>query len=87
MKLQLKTNKKIKVSFVLSMITVLTILVELYLAYIYLYPNLNVSDESIQTRDIVRVDLKAYQKTIDLLNKLETYQPGPLGLQRTNPFE
>ena len=85
MKLQLKINK-LKISTLLAGVMVLAICVEIYLAYAYLYPNLNVSDDLITTKDIVRVDLKSYQETIDLLNELEAYQPPPLDLPRTNPF-
>ncbi len=72
---------------ILTTAMILAILVEVYLAYVYLYPNLNVSDDLITTKDIVRVDLKSYDQTIELLNGLETYQPTPLNLPRPNPYK
>ena len=80
-------NSKLKASMLMNLLLLVAILIELYLAYVYLYPNLNISDETIGTRDVVRVDLKSYEQTINLLNSLESYTPTPLNLPRSNPFQ
>jgi len=85
MKLQLQVNK-IKVNLLLSIATILVVLIEIYLAYVYLYPNLNVAEDLITVKDIVRVDLKSYDQTINLLDNLESYQAPPLNLPR-NPYQ
>gem|GEM_PF-4709835 len=68
------------------MLLLLALVVQGYLVYKYLYPNLNVSDDILTIKDIVRVDLKSYQDTINLLNDLENYVPVSDDLIRLNPF-
>ncbi|HYE22511.1 MAG TPA: hypothetical protein VD998_02895 [Verrucomicrobiae bacterium] len=84
--MKLPQIQKIKVSILLQMLLLLALVVQGYLVYKYLYPNLNVSDDILTIKDIVRVDLKSYQDTINLLNDLENYVPVSDDLIRLNPF-
>lgn len=60
---------------------------EAYMAYFYLLPNLDVQDATVETKSVVRVDLKAYDFAINMLDHLETFQPKQFTLPRSNPFK
>lgn len=83
----MKGLKPIKIGFILFILLLFLILGEAYLVYTYLYPNLNVQDESVPIRNVVRVDLKAYDSAIHMLNHLTTFRHETLNLARANPFK
>lgn len=80
------TPSKINLSWLLSFLIIVIVVFELYLAYVYLYPNLNVTEEVVLTKNIVRVDLKSYDSTINLLDELESFVGSPVNITNTNPF-
>lgn len=88
LKPHLKLNKNIgSIGFILTITLIAVLLIEIYLIYFLLYRNVWISDDAIIPNNIVRVDLADYNKTIDLLNELESFSPNPLVLSRPNPFK
>jgi hypothetical protein len=88
MKLQLsKVNKS---SYSLRLFLTLAfsaiLLGEAYLAYSYLYSNLFAGPRDFPEGNVVRVNLKAYEGTIEYLEGLYNYTPEPLSIPR-NPFQ
>jgi hypothetical protein len=82
-----KLLNKLKVGLVLLGLLLGVLAVEAYLGYKYLYPNLSNQDIVIMSKNILRVDVESYQKTIDELKAYENYSPPALILLRENPFK
>jgi hypothetical protein len=80
-----KTSVNLNVS--LTVVLLLLLAVEGYWIFSNLYVNLAVNTDIIAPSNIVRVDLDAYQDTIDLLDDLKNYKPDVLQLKRGNPFK
>jgi len=59
---------KINVSLLLTIVLFLVLLYEAYLAWQYIFKNLYSGEVSVAPSDIVRVDLNAYQDTLDYLD-------------------
>ena len=86
--MKLKVNPIFKnIGFVLTLIFILVILAELYFIYFNLFTKLTVTDDAIIPTNIVRVDLKTYQDTIDDLDEAETFEAHPVYPLRGNPFK
>ncbi|MBI2607899.1 MAG: hypothetical protein HYW51_03685 [Candidatus Doudnabacteria bacterium] len=85
-KINLPKLKGLKIGLFLSLIFVLIILLESYLLYYNLYLKLFAEPETIPQSNIVRVNLSEYQKTIEVIEELESYSPPRLFLNRFNPF-
>jgi hypothetical protein len=88
MKISLPKNLKIKLSqaAVISLILAFVIICELYLGYTSLYTKLKPETGEVVLNKIVKVDLKAYQETSDLILRLQNFVPEPLFLENQNPF-
>jgi hypothetical protein len=86
--MKLRVNHLFKnISFVLTLIFVLVILAEFYFIYFNLFTKLTVTDDAIIPNNIVRVDLKTYQDTIEDLDEAETFEANPIYPLRGNPFK
>lgn len=88
MKLNIKIPKLklLNTGLILTLVFILLLLFEIYLTYGSVYQKLVANPEIIQDSNIVRVDLEAYNETIDLIEKLEIYSPPSLLFNRFNPF-
>lgn len=86
---QLKFKPKFKFSFslIINPILALVILMEIYFAYSLLYKNLNPQASEVVINKIVKVDLKAYQDTTNLIKSKQDFVPDLSGLKNLNPFK
>jgi hypothetical protein len=73
-------------SWMLTGIFALIIVFELYMGFANIYSNIFNEPDAIPEGDIVRVNLKAYQTTMNYLEGLNNYEPPSTRLPRTNPF-
>ncbi|HEX9503103.1 MAG TPA: hypothetical protein VF974_02155 [Patescibacteria group bacterium] len=78
---------KLHFGLIVNLILALVILSEIYFVYALLYSNMNPQPTEVVLTNIVKVDLKAYADTSDLLKSMDDYMPGPLNLQNSNPFK
>jgi hypothetical protein len=78
--------KRIKIGLALTIVFGLILILEIYLAYDGLYSKLSTESETVEESNVVRVDLEAYNKTIELIDKLENFTPPNLILNNFNPF-
>ena len=65
---------------------IVIILFQVYLAYSLLYKNLNPQPEAILVNKIVKIDLKAYKDTTDLIQARTDFAAFPHDLNNPNPF-
>jgi hypothetical protein len=86
MKLNLK-SKKINIRLLLNILLVIVIAIELYYVYFALYKSLNPQPVGIIFNRIVRLDLKSYQDTTNLIQSRQNYQPVPTNFLNSNPFK
>jgi len=86
MKLKIKTANSKLLQSILLFIFIVVILGEIYLVYSYLYTNLIVGDEELPVGNVVRVNLKSYETTVDHLERLYEYQAPTLNLPIANPI-
>ncbi|OGE81015.1 MAG: hypothetical protein A3H72_01605 [Candidatus Doudnabacteria bacterium RIFCSPLOWO2_02_FULL_48_8] len=77
---------KINVSLLLTIVLFLVLLYEAYLAWQYIFKNLYSGEVSVAPSDIVRVDLNAYQDTLDYLDRQKKFQSPSVNVNRGNPF-
>jgi hypothetical protein len=80
-------EKGIKVRLLLVILFIMVLVIEGYLVYFKLYPNFSVEDDAIPVKNIVRVDLRSYERAIELFDKLENYTSEPVNLTNSNPFK
>lgn len=86
MKLQLnKSNISLRLVLLFSFLGVVAF--SCYLAYSYLYASVFMNNEPLPEAQVVRVNLKAYESTIEYLEGLADYTPETLVLPRNNPFQ
>jgi hypothetical protein len=86
MKLRIKTDNSRLLQSILLLIFVITILLEAYLLYSYVYKNLIIADEELPVGNVVRVNLKSYENTVSHLERLYQYQAPQLNLPISQPF-
>ncbi|MBX4187763.1 MAG: hypothetical protein KW793_01345 [Candidatus Doudnabacteria bacterium] len=86
MKLHLNKSQ-ISLRLILVGVFVAVLLAAAYLTYSYLYASVFSTDVPLPEGNVVRVNLKAYQSTIEYLEGLNRYQPEPMVLPRNNPFQ
>ena len=89
MKLPLPKINKLPINFnlLLTLILLLVLAYEAFMVYQFVYLNLKVDADQIVPLNVVRVDLKAYQDTINYLDTQKNFEARPLNLPRSNPFE
>ena len=79
-------NKSFNVSATLSILLVLILLVELWVAYSKMYQIIfNQTDPDVSP-NVVRVNLQQYNQTIDYIKSLEAFEAPNLTLPRANIF-
>jgi|GEM_PF-2682276 hypothetical protein len=80
---------KIKFSFssLINPVLILVILLEAYMVYANLYTNLDPQPTEVVLNKIVKVDLKAYNEIMDLIQAKQNFAPAALNLSNQNPFK
>lgn len=74
------------VSFGLSMLLVLILILELAAGYLYWYKNLAAQQPLEKPDNVVRVDLPGYRKVIQYLDDLQAFAPDGRARELGNPF-
>jgi hypothetical protein len=82
-----KAPKSVGLGSTLTVVFLLILAAVIFVTYNSLYKNIFVSPELVEPSDIVRVDLKSYQQTIDLIESLENYVPPEFSLPTSNIFD
>lgn len=78
--------KSVNVSATLSILLILVLLFELYLAYNRIYSTLFTQDQPDIEANVVRVNLQQYNKTLDYLKSFQTFEAKNPTLPRANIF-
>ena len=78
-------KKFVHPNIILAVVFVIVIGVEAYLLYFKVYAYLSTKVENVQAEDIVRLDLNNYNKTLELLDSLNTFAPENPSVN--NPFK
>jgi hypothetical protein len=79
--------KSIRAERILALIFFVIILLEGYLLYSRVYQTLNAEADLVSGGNVVRVDLNAYNQTLDLLDRLKIFVVEPWNLPDENPFQ
>jgi len=87
MKLPLNKFKNFNLSLILLVLLLLVLGFEFYFGYKNLYANLSTEENTTAADSVVRVDLKAYQDTINLIDNLNKFAPKTLNLKHPAPFK
>ncbi len=82
-KLKFKPN----LSLIINSVLILVFLSEVYFVYSLLYKKLNPQPTEVVNNKIVKVDLKAYRDTTDLIKSRRDFVPNVLDLKNLNPFK
>lgn len=86
-KINININTKgLNVGAVLSIVLLLLLAYEAWVGYSQLYKSLFTSPDVVATDNVIRVDLKSYQDTVNYLESLQTYTPDPEFITNNNPF-
>jgi len=85
--MQNKLKKFLRPSLILALLLAAVVLVEAYLAFRVLYPDLSTSVSDSGAEDVVRLDLASYNQEINVLDSNSAYQPGTKALLNPNPFQ
>ena len=80
-------HSRFNLTLILTLLLLAVLAAEAYFVYSNMYRSLSLKDDEIAPSNVVRVDLKSYQRTIDLLDSLKSYQPPALNLKQPNPFK
>lgn len=76
----------VKPHFIITMIFVVIVILELFLLYTQVYTKLSPEADSVPNENIVRLDLAAYNQTIELLDALKEFVVNPWNLINPEPF-
>lgn len=79
-------TKFIRPQLLLSLLLIAMILFEVFLLYSKVYGNLSADAQTAPTGSVVRLDLAAYQKTVNLIDQLKSFTVLPWNIQNSNPF-
>ena len=83
----LKLKFKFSLSLIINPLLIVVILAELYFVYSLLYKNLNPQPNEVVVNKIVKVDLKAFHDTTDLIKSRQDFAPDLSGLTNQSPFK
>jgi hypothetical protein len=82
-----KVQSLIKPKYLLILVFVLIVLFEAYLLYLRVYHNLYTEVSEVQAGNVVRLDLAAYNKTLETLDASKNFFPQTPALANPNPFK
>lgn len=80
--------KKISIRAITTLLLIVVVLFELYLAYFFLYNKLSPQPEIVMSNTgIVRINRASLSEVTQFLEGLNNYQPGEPALANPNPFK
>ncbi len=78
--------RKIRPQLVITLIFIIVILFEVFLLYTQVYRKLTPEADAVPNENIVRLDITAYNNTIEFLDKLKTFIVEPWDITNLRPF-
>lgn len=79
-------KKLFRPNLLLSIIFIIIIAYEIFVLYYHVYPSLSTEYTEIPNQNIVRLDLDAYSKTLQLLDSSVNFAPPIWNLINVDPF-